>query len=231
MQTYPLYEHVLFSTQQAIKQLRKEVVEAMRTLMRLAKEKQTNGMLPICEDMIRKTRILLSLWDPGLVEEALNFIEEYKLVMNDESELTIDDLNSENCHKSNIALSPFKRITQQLTSLNLKSPDLDDFATPCTPMNVEDIWNLTSQGRNTSEPHLLNTSEGVKSLCSDIQSPDDRNFVLFPDCDDSHNEVRIISSLIHTPLACCKNNFTSMSFFKFLLISESDELYFLFIFR
>lgn len=50
---------------QAIKQLRKEVVEAMRNLMRLAKEKQTNGMLPICEDMINKTRILLSLWDSG----------------------------------------------------------------------------------------------------------------------------------------------------------------------
>lgn len=163
----------------------------MRTLMRLAKEKQSNGMLPICEDMISKTRILLSLWDPGLVEEALNFIEEYKLVTNNDSGVTTD-MHSENMHKSAIALSPFKRITQQLTSLNLKSPDLDDFATPCTPMNVEDIWRFPHLEKKTSdvtENNLLNTSEGVRSLCSDIQSTDDSNFVLFPDCEDSQNEV------------------------------------------
>lgn len=75
---------------QAIKQLRKEVVEAMKTLMRLAKDKQTEGMLPVCEDMISKTRILLSLWDPGLVEEALSFIEEHKLVQADDSGLSED---------------------------------------------------------------------------------------------------------------------------------------------
>lgn len=164
----------------------------MRTLMRLAKDKQTNGMLPICEDMISKTRILLSLWDPGLVEEALNFIEEYKLVTNDESEIT-DNMSCTNVYKSGVALSPFKRITQQITSFNLKSPDLDEFATPCTPVNVDDIWKLTNQGKNTSHPpekNLLNTSEGVKSLCSDIQSPDDSNFVLFPDCESNQNEVR-----------------------------------------
>nr|CAH7757510.1 unnamed protein product [Callosobruchus chinensis] len=169
---------------QAIKQLRKEVVEAMRTLMRLAKEKQTNGMLPICEDMISKTRILLSLWDPGLVEEALNFIEEYKLVTNEDSGVS-EDLSLD---KPSLALSPFKRITQQLTSLDLKSPDLDDFATPCTPMNVSDIWNGRSKSSSDRENNLLNTSEGVKSLCSNMASPDDTNFVLFPDCEDNQNE-------------------------------------------
>lgn len=39
---------------QAIKLLRREIVEAMKTLMRLAKEKQTNGMIPICDEMISK---------------------------------------------------------------------------------------------------------------------------------------------------------------------------------
>jgi hypothetical protein len=39
---------------QAIKQLRREVVDGMRALMKLAKDKQTTGMLPICEDMISK---------------------------------------------------------------------------------------------------------------------------------------------------------------------------------
>lgn len=184
---------------QAIKQLRKEVVEAMKTLMRLAKEKQTNGMLPICEDMISKTRILLSLWDPGLVEEALNFIEEYKLVTNDDSGVS-EDFSLENGGRPSMVLSPFKRITQQLTSLDLKSPDLDDFATPCTPMNVEDIWTVSdhSGGKTTlaeKNNSLLNTSEGVKSLCSNMQSPDETNFILFPDCEDSLNEVKKFSIL------------------------------------
>ncbi|KAJ8976461.1 hypothetical protein NQ317_012839 [Molorchus minor] len=178
---------------QAIKQLRKEVVEAMRILMRLAKEKQTNGMLPICEDMISKTRILLSLWDPGLVEEALNFIEEYKLVTNDDSGVS-EDMSLDSIGRPSVILSPFKRITQQLTSLDLKSPDLDDFATPCTPMSVDDIWKVSDkkneknmlQSRNTN--NLLNTSEGVKSLCSDMQTPDESNFILFPDCEDNINE-------------------------------------------
>lgn len=39
---------------QAIKQLRREIVDGMKALMRLAREKQTNGMLPICDEMINK---------------------------------------------------------------------------------------------------------------------------------------------------------------------------------
>lgn len=166
---------------QAIKQLRREVVDAMRTLMKLAKEKQTAGMLPICEDMISKTKILLSLWDPGLVEEALNFVEEHKLVVTDDK--TIDNLDT---HKS-LILSPFKRITQQLTSLDLKSPDLDEFATPCTPKTVEDMWNSQEES-NGIEEDLLNTSDGVKSLCTSMPKTDETQFVIFPDCDDEAKE-------------------------------------------
>ncbi|XP_046389840.1 inositol polyphosphate-4-phosphatase type I A-like isoform X2 [Ischnura elegans] len=70
---------VAYDAVQAIKQLRREVVEGMRSLMGLAGEKRSAGMIPISEDMIRKTRTLLSLWDPGLVEEALAFVEENKV--------------------------------------------------------------------------------------------------------------------------------------------------------
>ncbi|XP_050509699.1 inositol polyphosphate-4-phosphatase type I A [Diabrotica virgifera virgifera] len=170
---------------QAIKQLRKEVVEAMRNLMRLAKEKQTNGMLPICEDMINKTRILLSLWDSGLVEEALNFIEEYKLLPNEDSGVGDDDSSMDSLGRPNV-LSPFKRITQQLTSLDLRSPELEDFATPCTPINDDDIWKV--QNHSDTNCNSLNSSEVVKSLCSNMQTPDETNFVLFPECEDSQNE-------------------------------------------
>lgn len=153
----------------------------MKTLMRLAKEKQTVGMLPICEDMIKKTRILLSLWDPSLVEEALNFMEKYKLLVTDDT--LGDDFGSvDGSAKHSLVLSPFKRITQQLTSLELKSPDIEDFATPCTPKIVEDVW------RTRIDSNLLNTSEGVKSLCSNVQTPDESNFIIFPECEE-HTEL------------------------------------------
>ncbi|KAF5286113.1 hypothetical protein FQA39_LY16396 [Lamprigera yunnana] len=176
---------------QAIKQLRKEVVEAMKTLMRLAKEKQTIGMLPICEDMIKKTRILLSLWDPSLVEEALSFMEEHKLIVTDDSGVG-EDFSLDGSSKHSLILSPFKRITQQLTSLDLKSPDVDDFATPCTPKAVEDVWRIPDYPKPEESKakinfNLLSTSEGVKSLCSNMQTPDESNFVLFPECEDSEN--------------------------------------------
>ncbi|XP_025832000.1 type I inositol 3,4-bisphosphate 4-phosphatase isoform X2 [Agrilus planipennis] len=176
---------------QAIKQLRKEVVEAMKTLMRLAKEKQTAGMLPICEDMIKKTRILLTLWDPSLVEEALNFVEEHKLLITDDFGVS-DDFGDEINGRKGLFLSPFKRITQQLTSLDLKSPDLEDFATPCTPKNIEDVWKMRDTqkiARNEKELNLLNTSEGVRSLCSKVKTPDETNFVLFPECEDPNVEI------------------------------------------
>lgn len=182
---------------QAIKQLRKEVVEAMKTLMRLAKEKQTIGMLPICEDMIKKTRILLSLWDPSLVEEALSFIEEHKLIIAEDSGIC-DEFSLDSNAKHSLVLSPFKRITQQLTSLDLKSPDMDEFATPCTPKTMEDVWKISGNIINSNsvdnfqrekDGNLLNTSEGVRSLCSNMQTPDEANFVLFPECDEFHNEI------------------------------------------
>ncbi|XP_031828360.1 inositol polyphosphate-4-phosphatase type I A isoform X1 [Nomia melanderi] len=134
---------------QAIKQLRRDVVDAMRALMKLAKEKQTSGMLPICEDMITKTRILLSLWDPGLVEEALTFLEEYKVAKVHE-DTTEDVLNFQ--LKANQSLSPFKRITQQL-NFDLKSPDFDDFVTPDTPECLKDLW--TNENEKNNYPTLF----------------------------------------------------------------------------
>lgn len=43
-----------FDAIQAIKLLRREVVDAMKTLLNLAKDKQTAGMMPICNDMMSK---------------------------------------------------------------------------------------------------------------------------------------------------------------------------------
>lgn len=155
---------------QAIKQLRRDVVDAMRSLMKLAKEKQTSGMLPICEDMVSKTRILLSLWDPGLVEEALSFLEEHKVAkvqdnVNNEDSLTLN-------FRVNQSLSPFKRITQQL-NFDLRSPDFDEFTTPDTPQCVQDIW---------AKESVKNKFVGFSTNNSSAQKlQNNENFVIFPE--------------------------------------------------
>lgn len=151
-------------TIQAIKQLRREVVDAMRALMKLAKEKQTAGMLPICEDMISKTRILLSLWDPGLVEEALSFVEEHKVSMSEEASNTSGE--------DSVTLSPFKRITQQLSFNELKSPDLDELVTPDSPRCLRGFWDVPR--------HAQPVQQEVVGEDDDVE----KQFSAFPDADD-----------------------------------------------
>lgn len=60
---------------QAIKQLRREVVDSMRNLMKLAKEKQTQGMLPICEDMIKKVSFPETESDGHLLYDFCGFAD------------------------------------------------------------------------------------------------------------------------------------------------------------
>ncbi|XP_006615511.1 inositol polyphosphate-4-phosphatase type I A isoform X2 [Apis dorsata] len=170
---------------QAIKQLRRDVVDAMRALMKLAKDKQTSGMLPICEDMITKTRILLSLWDPGLVEEALTFLEEYKVAKvhetSNENSLNLD-------FKTNQSLSPFKRITQQL-NFDLKSPDFDDFVTPDTPECMKDLWikETDKNGYTASFNEHVHVNHHINTNQDNVEK-NEENFVIFPDVEnDSKN--------------------------------------------
>lgn len=109
---------------QSIKQLRKEIVEIMSKLLCLAKSKNPKGMLPLCNEMVTKTRSLLNIWEPSLVEEAFEFIENHRII--------------EEPDNTTMPLSPFRKITQQLGALDLKSPDLEDFATPMGP--APDLW-------------------------------------------------------------------------------------------
>lgn len=128
---------------QSIKQLRKEIVEIMSQLLCLAKSKNPKGMLPLCNEMITKTRSLLNIWEPSLVEEAFAFIEKHRI---------IDDTTDMSMQQPK--LSPFRNITQQLgaISLELKSPDLEDFATPTSPMGSLPIPEFWSNARRNTSP-------------------------------------------------------------------------------
>ena len=63
----------------AIRKMRREVVDCMRLLMKLAKEKSGDGMFPIVEEMLKKTKLICSIPDTVLVEESLIFLEENNL--------------------------------------------------------------------------------------------------------------------------------------------------------
>ncbi|XP_011179938.2 inositol polyphosphate-4-phosphatase type I A [Zeugodacus cucurbitae] len=112
---------------QAIKQLRKEIVEIMSQLLSLAKGKNPKGMMPLCNEMITKTKTLLNIWEPSLVEDAFAFVEQHRIIEEPDNVL--------------MPMSPFRKITQQLCALDLKSPELEDFATPVVA--PPDLWPRT----------------------------------------------------------------------------------------
>lgn len=120
---------------QAIKKLRKEIVEIMSQLLYLAKSKNPKGMLPLCNEMMTKTRALLNIWEPELVEEAFAFIERHRII---EDPQAGQSDGSNGGTGTSVAMSPFRKITQQLGALDLKSPELEDFSTPMGP--APDLW-------------------------------------------------------------------------------------------
>lgn len=107
---------------QATKQLRKEIVELMSQLLQLATQRSARDMMPLCNEMINKTQTLLNIWEPSIVEEAVTFIERHRIIEEPDNE----------------PMSPFRKITQQLSALELKSPELEDFATPVVA--PPDLW-------------------------------------------------------------------------------------------
>lgn len=141
---------------QAIKQLRKEIVAIMSQLLCLAKSKNSKGMLPLCNEMVTKTRVLLNIWEPSLVEEAFEFIENHRTVEEPDN-FTIVRKTKKNSfefftHFQTVVfqpMSPFKKITQQLGALDLKSPDLEDFATPMSTA-PPDLWPSMNPSKNLS---------------------------------------------------------------------------------
>ncbi|XP_026846599.1 type I inositol 3,4-bisphosphate 4-phosphatase isoform X1 [Drosophila persimilis] len=110
---------------QATKQLRKEIVELMSQLLQLASRRCVTDMMPLCDQMVSKTRTLLNIWEPSIVKEAVDFIEQHRIIEEPENVLMEP-------------MSPFRKITQQLTALELKSPELEDFATPVVA--PPDLW-------------------------------------------------------------------------------------------
>ena len=87
--TLPLVPNVgvnLILMTHSIRKVRREVVDCMRQLMKLAKERKSDGMFPIVEDMLKKTKLICSIPDVVLVEEALVFLEDNKITKRPEKD-------------------------------------------------------------------------------------------------------------------------------------------------
>jgi len=101
---------------------------------------------------------LLSLWDPKLVEEALNFIEEHKV-----TSVSCDESIKNN---SNYHVSPFKRIASQI-NFDLQSPDTEDLYTPESPKSLRNLMKFDV--KRIQEEHDISSNE------------DQQQFIVFPE--------------------------------------------------
>jgi hypothetical protein len=77
-----------------------------------------------------QTRILLSLWDAGLVEEALTFVEEHKVSPGPPP--GPDDI-----------LTPYRRLTQQLHGLSFRPLPEDELLSPDLNTPAEDKGSMS----------------------------------------------------------------------------------------
>ena len=68
------------------RRVRREVVDSMRFLMKLAKERNPEGMFRLVESMLKKTKVLCSISDTMLVEEAFSFLEKNRVSVRPEKD-------------------------------------------------------------------------------------------------------------------------------------------------
>lgn len=165
----------------------------MSQLLSLAKLKNPKGMLPLCNEMITKTRSLLNIWEPSLVEEAFAFIEKHRI---------IDD-STESSSSHTMKLSPFRNITQQLGALELKSPDLEDFSTPTGPMPIPNLWTHTR--RNTSP--CVDIPQNAKHNNNNGTLNESPSFKIYRDASDNRNAQNSLEQikLDNVPSTDCDN--------------------------
>jgi len=130
----------------AVRKVRREVVECMRLIMKLAKEKVGEGMFPIVEDMLKKTKLICSIPDTVLVEEALLFLEENKITKRpdkDEFSESVSEFMQRNKLKIDFQFRPNTGSLQtpctEFICKELRTPDTDHLSSNSDP-NSSEYW-------------------------------------------------------------------------------------------
>lgn len=123
----------------AVRRVRKEVVDCMRLLMKLARDRKRDGMILIVEDMLRKTKCLCSLLDLTMIEEVFVFLEENRVNVRpekDEFSESVAEFMQRNRLKIDLPLvRPNKMDTLQtpcaeFVAKELRTPDVDNIFSP-----------------------------------------------------------------------------------------------------
>ena len=127
-----------------VRKARKEVVDCMRLLMKLAKEKKADGMFLIIEEMLKKTKLLCSILDIVVVDEALAFLEENKVTVKpekDEFSESVAEFMQRNRLKIDLQFRPavgsFQTPCTEFLSMELRTPDGDHFSPNFDPNSGE----------------------------------------------------------------------------------------------
>jgi len=124
----------------AVRKVRREVVDCMRLLMKLAKEKKADGMFLIVEDMLKKTKLLCNISDTVIVEEALSFLEDNKVTVRpekDEFSDSVSEFMQRNKLKIDLQFRPnigsLQTPCTEFISKELRTPDADYFSPSYDP--------------------------------------------------------------------------------------------------
>ncbi|XP_035705264.1 inositol polyphosphate-4-phosphatase type I A isoform X2 [Folsomia candida] len=155
--------NMTYDSVQGIKRLRKEIVERMQIIMRLAKERRTTGMHKFVEEIYHRCRLLLSICDQTLIEEAFDFFERQKLSLTPNSCSGYDTLNTE---------TEFDVDSQQEKQGHMVDEGID---TPNSPMrSIVDLFKkrAAENGCKDSEDRTPDSGVGIDEIVkSFLDSP------------------------------------------------------------
>jgi len=130
----------------AVRRVRREVVDCMRLLMKLAKEKQGSGMFHLVESMLKKTKVLCSISDTVLVEQCFAFLETNRVTVRPEKDEFSDSV-AEFMHRNKLKIDLQFRPTfgslqtpnTEFISKELRTPD-PEFFSPSGDPTRSDYW-------------------------------------------------------------------------------------------
>lgn len=128
----------------AVRKVRREVVDSMRLLMKLAKERNPQGMFGIVEGMLKKTKLLCNISDTSLVEEAFIFLEKNRVAVRPEKDDFSDsvaEFMQRNRLKIDLQFRPsfgsLQTPNTEFISKELRTPDPDYFSPSLDPTRGE----------------------------------------------------------------------------------------------
>ncbi|XP_023330385.1 type II inositol 3,4-bisphosphate 4-phosphatase [Eurytemora carolleeae] len=126
-----------------IRRVRREVVDSMRFLMKLAKERNPEGMFRLVESMLKKTKVLCSISDTMLVEEAFSFLEKNRVSVRPEKDDFSDsvaEFMQRNRLKIDLQFRPsfgsLQTPNTEFISKELRTPDPDYFSPSLDPSRL-----------------------------------------------------------------------------------------------